>query len=96
MTEPVFLVGLLIAGGTLVMTVKMIAVAITGRRPSSPELAQLRDELDQQAAALEDAQQVLASQNTQLAEIQERLDFAERMLAQTRDRPALRPGDHEA
>lgn len=88
--------GLLIAGGTLVMTVKMIAGAVSGRRVSGPELAQLRDELDQQAAALEDAQQALASQNTQLAEIQERLDFAERMLAQTRDRPVLKPGDQKA
>jgi hypothetical protein len=42
------------------------------------------------AAALEDVQNSLASQSSQLAELQERLDFAERLLAQSRDRAALK------
>jgi len=42
---------------------------------------------------LEDAENSLAQQTTQLAELQERLDFAERLLAQARDRTALGPGD---
>ena len=49
----------------------------------------MQEQLDEQAAALEDAQATLASQAAQLAELQERVDFAERMLAQTRDRLKL-------
>jgi hypothetical protein len=56
-------------------------------------MAQLREQMDQHAAALEDAEASLTSQLTQLAEFQERLDFAERLLAQGRDRTALGPGD---
>ena len=46
-----------------------------------------------QAAVLEDVQHTLASQSSQLDELQERLDFTERVLAQSRDRSALRPGE---
>lgn len=49
------------------------------------------ERLERQAAALEDAQAALADQSAQLAELQERVDFAERMLAQTRDRSSLGP-----
>jgi len=49
--------------------------------------------LEQYATALEDAQTSLANQSTQLAELQERIDFAERLLAQARDRSALGPGE---
>jgi hypothetical protein len=59
---------------------------------SRSEIAQLRAQLDQQAAVLEDAQNSVASQATQLAELQERVDFTERLLAQNRDRIAL-PGE---
>ena len=93
MTEPVFLIALAMAAGTAVMVVRSIAAAFGGRGASRSELAQLRDQLEQQAAALEDTQAALASQSTQLSELHERLDFAERMLAQNRDRPALGPGD---
>ena len=41
----------------------------------------------------EDAQTTLTNQSTQLAELQERLDFAERLLAQARDRSALGAGE---
>ena len=53
------------------------------------ELARIAEQLDQQAVALEDAQRTLANQSTQLTELQERVDFAERLLAQVRDRAAL-------
>jgi len=49
----------------------------------------MQEQLDEQAAALEDAQARLASQATQLAELHERVDFAERLLTQARDRQAL-------
>jgi hypothetical protein len=44
------------------------------------------------ARVLEDAQTGIASQAAQLAELQERLDFAERLLVQQREWPELRPG----
>ncbi|HEX2249096.1 MAG TPA: hypothetical protein VHH32_02035 [Gemmatimonadales bacterium] len=92
MSEPVFLTALAIAGTTLVLVAGAIAGAIRGRGSRS-EVARLGDQLEQHAAALEDVQNSLASQSTQLAELQERLDFAERLLAQGRDRTALRPGN---
>ncbi len=60
-----------------------------GQAPSGSELARMQQQLEQQAAALEDAQATLANQSTQVAELHERVDFAERVLAQVRDRPAV-------
>ena len=93
MSEPVFLLALAIAATTAVLVARAIAGAIGGRGASRSEMAQLNEQLEQHAAALEDAETGLASQLTQLAEIQERLDFAERLLAQGRDRTALGPGE---
>jgi septal ring factor EnvC (AmiA/AmiB activator) len=93
MTEPVFLVGLAIVATTAIMVARAIAGAIAGRGASRSELAQIKEQLEQHAAALEEAQTSLADQSTELAELQERLDFAERLLAQTRDRSALGPGE---
>lgn len=92
MTEPVFLLGLAIVAMTAVMVAKAIAGAIGGRGASRSELSQIKERLEQHAAALEEAQTRLADQTTELAELQERLDFAERLLAQARDRSALGPG----
>lgn len=93
MTEPVFLVALAMGGVTAVTVVKTIAAVITGRGSSQSEVSQLRDQVEQQASVLEDTQTRLASQSTQLSELHERLDFAERLLTQARDRQALGPGD---
>ena len=90
MSEPVFLTALLIAGATIVMVAGAIAGAIRGRGSSRSEAAHLSDQLKDQAAALEDVQNSLANQSSQLAELHERLDFAERLLAQGRDRTALK------
>jgi hypothetical protein len=90
MSEPVFLTALAIAGTTLVLVAGALAGAFRGRGSSRSELGQLSEQLKDQAAALEDVQNSIASQSTQLAELQERLDFAERMLAQGRDRTALK------
>jgi chromosome segregation ATPase len=90
MSEPVFLIALAIAGTTLVLVGGAIAGAIRGRGSSRSQLNQLSDQLKDHAAALEDVQNSLASQSTQLAELHERLDFAERLLTQGRDRSALR------
>jgi chromosome segregation ATPase len=91
MTEPVFLVALGIVGTTLVLVSGAIAGAIRGRGSSRSGLTQVSDELKDHAAALEDLQNTLLSQSHQLAELNERLDFAERLLAQSRDRIALKP-----
>jgi len=53
------------------------------------ESAGIQQQLDAQADALEEAQATLARQAAQLAELNERVDFAERLLTQARDRQAL-------
>ncbi len=90
MSEPVFLIALAIAGTTLVLVAGAIAGAIRGRGSSKSEVSRLGDELKDHAAALEDVQHSLAAQSSQMAELQERLDFAERLLAQGRDRTVLK------
>ncbi len=90
MSEPVFLTALVIAGATLVLVAGAISGALRGRGSSRSEVAHLSDQLKDHAAALDDVQNSLASQSSQLAELQERLDFAERMLTQERDRAALK------
>ena len=90
MSEPVFLIALAIAATTLVMVAGAISGAIRGRGSSRSEVSQLSEQLKDHAAALEDVQNSLAVQSSQVAELQERLDFAERLLAQGRDRAVLR------
>ncbi len=93
MREPVFLLAFAMLATTAVLVARAIAGAIAGRGTSRSELAQIKERLEQYATALEDAQTSLANQSTQLAELQERIDFAERLLAQARDRSALGPGE---
>jgi DNA repair exonuclease SbcCD ATPase subunit len=66
--------------------VKTIANAFTARRSSGSEVAELKEQLDQQAAELEEAQR-------SIADLHNRLDFAERLLAQQRERTGLGPGE---
>ena len=93
MSGPVFLLAAAIAGGTLLMIVKTIAGAFAAGRTSSSELPQIREQCDHHAAALDEIQATLATQSAQLMDLQERLDFAERLLTQARNREALGPGD---
>ena len=93
MRESVFIIALAIAAFTLISVAKAIAGAISGRGQKS-DLGQLKERLEQHTAALEDAENSLAIQSTQIAELQERLDFAERLLAQRRDPGALGPGEN--
>jgi predicted nucleic acid-binding Zn-ribbon protein len=65
-------------------------VDLRGRGSLKSEVSRLSDELKDHAAALEDVQHSLAIQSSQMAELQERLDFAERLLAQGRDRTVLK------
>ena len=57
---------------------------------------QLRLQLQDQAGALADAEARLESQSGQLEELYERLDFAERLLAQAKQRPSLGSGSGSA
>ena len=88
MRESVFIIALAIAAFTLISVAKAIAAAISGRGQKS-DLGRLREQVEQHSAALEEAENSLAIQSTQIAELQERLDFTERLLAQRRDPGAL-------
>jgi hypothetical protein len=90
MSEPVFIVALAIAGTTIVLVAGAIAGALRGRGSSRSDLSHLSEQLKDQAATLEDVQNSLANQSSQMAELQERVDFAERLLAQGRDRGVLK------
>ena len=64
-----------------------------GRRSVPPsELADLKALIDQNAGDLEEARHELASQSAQIADLEGRVDFAERLLAQARERKALDAG----
>ena len=56
----------------------------------------LQDQVEQQAAALQEAEQNLVSQASQLAELQDRVDFAERLMIQARDRAGREVRDGES
>lgn len=89
-----FLTGvfIIILAGVGVGTIAEIAKALARRGASASTIADLKGRLEQYAAALQEAQTTLTDQAAQLAELQERLDFAERLLTQARERRALEPG----
>lgn len=74
-------------------TIAQVAKTIAGRGASPAELARMKEQLQQYAATLDDSQATLEEQSRQIAELQDRADFAERLLAQSRDRSALGPGE---
>lgn len=84
-----FLLLALIAG----QTTYKIVLARTGAKQALPalraELEEMQRQLEIQTTDLADAQATLASQGAQLQELQGRMDFAERLLAQVKDRPRL-------
>ena len=69
-----------IVGLTITQVVK--AIAASRQRHGAPALEQL-------AATLDDLHNTQSDQAAQIAELQERADFAERLLAQARERAAL-------
>ncbi len=89
MSGPVFVLAFGIAALALVSVVRAIAAAIGGRSDNAQLLAEVREQLLQHSAALEDDEVRLAGQAAQLAELQERLDFAERLLTEQRDQLRL-------
>jgi hypothetical protein len=82
---------LAIAGGVVIPIGLAFAKRIArggGGAAMEREVLAMRDELDQLRAEVDSVHGRLE----QVDEIQGRLDFAERMLAQVKDRPALPPG----
>jgi hypothetical protein len=55
-------------------------------------LDQLQQQCDDQASALAEVESRFAGQEAQFRELQDRLDFAERLLTQAQDHSALNPG----
>jgi uncharacterized coiled-coil protein SlyX len=53
---------------------------------------QLQQQFDDQASALAEVQSHVAGQQAHVRELQDRVDFTERLLTQTQDRSALSPG----
>ena len=80
---PEYIVAIIIVS-IVAITITRVVKAIAATRQGHGAAA-----LEQIAAALEDSQRIQSDQAAQIAELQERVDFAERMLAQTRDRAAL-------
>lgn len=92
-----FLTGLFII--LLVGITGDIIVKLTKGAQGSKQVAKLQAELDElrlqlqdQAGALADAEATLEGQASQIEALHERLDFAERLLAQVKQRPALGGG----
>jgi hypothetical protein len=85
-------VTLLFGGGTLFLLAvspigKALAARILGRRTLGPEGGDMKEELGQLRAELEELREV----RTEISELAERLDFAERLLAQQREPNRIGP-----
>ena len=74
-------------------TVIRVAKARAGGAPRvQAHLDQLQQQLEDQASAVVEVQSQVAGQEAQFRELQDRLDFAERLLTQAQDPSALGPG----
>ena len=86
---------ILIMSGIIAGTITEIFKASAKRAAISPaELEELKQLVRDQTAALADTEARLSAQSEMIDEMQERLNFTERMLTQFRDRPAIGPGPH--
>jgi hypothetical protein len=74
-------------------------VKVAKSRGGGPALRAKVDDLEQlvgdQSAALADAQAIITAQSDQIQELAERVDFAERLLSQSRQRALERGGGEE-
>lgn len=64
-------------------------VKVVKARAGAGQVNALRTELDELSQQVADAHAALASQAEQIQELHERVDFAERMLAQMGEKPAI-------
>lgn len=78
-----------VAGETVIRVARARAGGATRLQA---HLDQLEQRFDDQASTLAEVQSHLAGQEAQFSELQNRLDFAERLLTQAEDRSALSPG----
>src|SRR6476619_591322 len=78
-----------VAGETVIRVARARA---GGATRVQAHLDQLQQQCDDQASALAEVQSHSAGQEAQFRELQDRLDFAERLLTQAQDRSALGPG----
>lgn len=78
-----------VAGETVIRVARARA---GGAAPLQAHLDQLEQRFDDQASTLAEVQSDLAGQEAQFRELQDRLDFTERLLTQAQDRSALGPG----
>ncbi len=74
-------------GASVLVLVRAFAKRIAGGAPGAKEIEALRDEVAQLAAEVED----LRGRVAPLDEIQNRLDFTERLLGQAKERGLLSP-----
>ena len=89
-----FLTGIFILSlaGITAGTIGEIVKAISRRGAGAQDILDLKAQVAQYASTLEEASDSIASQAAQLAELQERVDFAERALAQVRSPKVIGPG----
>ena len=78
-----------VAGETVIRVAKARAGGATRLQA---HLDQLQQQFDDQSSALAEVQSHFAGQEVQFRELQDRLDFAERLLTQAQDRSALSAG----
>ena len=81
-----------IVGNTIYKVVQALTGASKTRPALRAELEEMRQQLRNQTTDLADAHAALANQDAQLQELQERVDFAERLLAQGAGPAAARHG----
>lgn len=83
---------LCIAGIVADTVVKIVKARAGGGKKLEAQLHKLEAQLADQGSALDAAHQGLADQAAQMQELHDRLDFAERLLTQARERQGLGPG----
>ena len=82
-----FIFGIIFIGIVTEAVVKMAKL-----KYGSKAMTALEAEVEELRSQLSDAENAVAGHAQQLDEIQQRLDFAERILAQGRQKPAVGPG----
>ena len=78
-----------VAGETAIRVARARAGGASGLQA---HLDRLEQRFDDQASSLAEVQSHIADQESQFRELQDRLDFAERLLTQAEERSALNPG----
>jgi hypothetical protein len=86
---------LLALAGIVADTVTKVVKSRSGAPIIRAQLEELTQQVQDQAALLADANAMIASQAESIQELHERVDFAERILTQVRERGTLGRGSEE-